>query len=39
MSTVDKALEQEEPKGKGAGQIKPTLANCLNLDDIERAAE
>lgn len=39
MSTVEKVAEQEEPKGKGAGQIKPTLANCLNLDDIERAAE
>jgi len=41
MSTVEKVVEKEQ-KAVGTeveGESAPTLAGCLNLDDIEKAAE
>lgn len=39
MSTVEKVVEKVERSRGGDGTARPTLANCLNLDDIEKAAE
>ncbi|GAA5893659.1 FMN-dependent alpha-hydroxy acid dehydrogenase [Sporobolomyces salmoneus] len=36
MSTVDKVVEKVEERSKQEG---PSLVNCLNLDDFEKAAE
>ncbi|GAA5865688.1 hypothetical protein JCM1840_003219 [Sporobolomyces johnsonii] len=39
MSTVEKVVEEVKAPVVAAGEAPPTLGACLNLDDIERAAE
>ncbi|GAA5959291.1 hypothetical protein JCM21900_003917 [Sporobolomyces salmonicolor] len=39
MSTVEKVLEEVKAPAVVTGEAPPTLGGCLNLDDIERAAE
>ncbi|GAA5925853.1 FMN-dependent alpha-hydroxy acid dehydrogenase [Sporobolomyces koalae] len=39
MTTVDKVVEVVKPAPREDGAVRPSLNNCLNLDDIERAAE
>ncbi|GAA5874582.1 hypothetical protein JCM16303_002911 [Sporobolomyces ruberrimus] len=39
MSTVVKLVEKVQKPQGGDKAAKPSLANCLNLDDIEKAAE
>jgi len=40
LSTVEKVVEKEEKSTAGEeGEAAPTLAGCLNLDDVEKAAE
>ncbi|GAA6012024.1 hypothetical protein JCM11491_000141 [Sporobolomyces phaffii] len=39
MATVEKVVERVEKPRPGDDEPKPSLANCLNLDDIENAAE